>query len=130
MCLATCQPLHYLSDASFRVMDAVHRLNRELEARAGARAGQLHAAYTFDAGPNAVLFTLAEHQPLALAMLAHLCESRMQPEGLDEEDEAARVQLDGTRLLAYLEREPPLPRDSVRRIICTRLGDGPRLRPI
>ena len=44
MCLATYPPLHYLSDASFRVMDAVHRLNRELEAHAGARAGQPHVA--------------------------------------------------------------------------------------
>lgn len=132
MCLATYPPLHYMNDCSFRVVDAVHRLNRELAEGDGDAGGrqQLHAAYTFDAGPNAVLFTLAEYEPLVLAMLEHMCEPRVELEGLEQlRPDASSTLGSGLRSpkLAYLEHESRLPRGAVKRIICTRLGDGPRL---
>ena len=41
-------PIHYLNDVSRAAMNAVETINR--------RAGELVAAYTFDAGPNAVIY--------------------------------------------------------------------------
>ncbi|RKP00897.1 hypothetical protein CXG81DRAFT_7108, partial [Caulochytrium protostelioides] len=47
-CLDTQPPIHYLVDTSFRIIDFVHAFN--------AHAGEAVVAYTFDAGPNAVLY--------------------------------------------------------------------------
>jgi diphosphomevalonate decarboxylase len=48
---ATSPSIHYLNDTSMRIVEAVREMNE------GAGAG-LKAAYTFDAGPNAVVFCL------------------------------------------------------------------------
>ncbi|KAJ7311933.1 hypothetical protein JRQ81_006254 [Phrynocephalus forsythii] len=51
-CLDTFPPLFYLNDTSKQVIALVHRYN--------AHCGRTKVAYTFDAGPNAVLFMLDE----------------------------------------------------------------------
>lgn len=72
-CLDTYPPIFYLNDASRRVIHVVHALNDHAAAAAEAGAassaeeeasasdngavGKPIAAYTFDAGPNAVIFT-------------------------------------------------------------------------
>lgn len=47
-CLDSWPPIHYLNDVSRAAMNAVETINR--------RAGEAVAAYTFDAGPNAVIY--------------------------------------------------------------------------
>ena len=47
-CLDSWPPIHYLNDVSRAAMNAVETIN--------SRAGQTIAAYTFDAGPNAVIY--------------------------------------------------------------------------
>ncbi len=51
ICMGTRPPLRYMSDRSHAIVKAVQRLN----------AGGAKAAYTFDAGPNAIVFTLERH---------------------------------------------------------------------
>ncbi|XP_054856130.1 diphosphomevalonate decarboxylase [Eublepharis macularius] len=51
-CMDTFPPIFYLNDVSKQVIALVHRFN--------AHYGKAKVAYTFDAGPNAVLFALED----------------------------------------------------------------------
>jgi diphosphomevalonate decarboxylase len=63
-CLDTHPPIFYLNDVSREVIRAVHAYNEW--------AGRCVAAYTFDAGPNAVLYCLDADVPALLATLLAL----------------------------------------------------------
>lgn len=58
MCLDTYPPIFYMNDTSKAIIRLVHALN--------ALNGSICAAYTFDAGPNAVIYTLEKFAPLGL----------------------------------------------------------------
>lgn len=62
-CLDTFPPISYLNDTSRRIMQLVHRFN--------AHHGDTQVAYSFDAGPNAVIFTLEHTLPEFLAAVMH-----------------------------------------------------------
>lgn len=53
VCLDTYPPIFYLNETSRAIIRLVHNYN--------AACGELRAAYTFDAGPNAVVFLLEQH---------------------------------------------------------------------
>uniref|UniRef100_A0A8D2LFN3 Diphosphomevalonate decarboxylase n=1 Tax=Varanus komodoensis TaxID=61221 RepID=A0A8D2LFN3_VARKO len=62
-CLDTFPPIFYLNDTSKRVVALVHRFN--------AHCGRTKVAYTFDAGPNAVLFMLSDTVGEFVEVLKH-----------------------------------------------------------
>merc|ERR1712071_38523 len=53
ICMDTFPPIEYLNSTSRKIMDMVHRYN--------GQSGEKVLAYTFDAGPNAVLVTTQKH---------------------------------------------------------------------
>ncbi|CAF99534.1 unnamed protein product, partial [Tetraodon nigroviridis] len=62
-CLDTYPPIFYLSSVSQQVINLVHRYNRHY--------GEMRVSYTFDAGPNAVIFTLEQHVSEFLQVVQH-----------------------------------------------------------
>ena len=64
-CLDTYPPIFYMNDTSRLIIGLVHDLNAAAQAR-DPRRGPL-AAYTFDAGPNAVLYVRRRDVPVVLA---------------------------------------------------------------
>ncbi|OLL22907.1 Diphosphomevalonate decarboxylase [Neolecta irregularis DAH-3] len=60
VCLDTMPPIFYLNDTSRYIIRLAEELNRV--------AGKYVAAYTFDAGPNAVLYYLSENTQLVLGL--------------------------------------------------------------
>ncbi len=111
-CLDTEPPIFYLNDVSRAAIRVVERIN--------ARQGKVVAAYTFDAGPNAVVYYLEQERDVVLggfkAVLGHR-EGWEGEQGKAVRDAAAGV-VDG-------EREWEVLRDGVNRVILTGVGEGP-----
>ncbi len=63
---ATCQdtypPIFYLNDVSKSIMRLVHVINDH--------CGRIVCAYTYDAGPNAVLYLLEKDTPMVMAIMS------------------------------------------------------------
>ncbi|KAK9448896.1 GHMP kinase [Limtongia smithiae] len=112
VCLDSSPPVFYLNDVSRIVIGLIERLN--------SLAGRIVAAYTFDAGPNAVLYYLEKDEPVVLGLLKAIMPSvdgwqtkpavasiaAAVPEGLDD---------------GVFEAI----KEGVSRIILTRVGPGP-----
>jgi diphosphomevalonate decarboxylase len=62
-CMDTYPPIFYMNDVSQSIIRIIHAYNKW--------AGRIRAAYTFDAGPNAVIFTLEEHAVEVGALMLH-----------------------------------------------------------
>jgi diphosphomevalonate decarboxylase len=60
ICLGTYPPIVYLNEKSLRIMDAVHEMGASI------------AAYTFDAGPNAVIFTEERNEKKVVSALSEI----------------------------------------------------------
>ncbi|KAI9011415.1 diphosphomevalonate decarboxylase [Gaertneriomyces semiglobifer] len=133
VCLDTFPPITYLNDVSRAVIHLISGYNAQFTTGDGATGRKgYRAAYTFDAGPNAVLYVPRCHVPEVLAIVNKvfpLPENERErteylgraAEFIGKEDSAAvdvMVQKIGVR---------PMPRGSLRRIISTNVGDGPRV---
>ncbi|KAI9101278.1 diphosphomevalonate decarboxylase [Phlyctochytrium arcticum] len=132
VCLDTYPPITYLNDVSRSIIALVTAYNRIHNAPTNKALPQntgYRAAYTFDAGPNAVLYLRREHVPEVLAIINHIFPSS---EGGDDyfgrakefmgQENKQSVQ-DLIKQIGMSPREP----GSLRRIISTKVGDGPRV---
>ncbi|GAA5968365.1 hypothetical protein JCM3765_002918 [Sporobolomyces pararoseus] len=115
VCLDTSPPIFYLNDVSRSIIQLVEELNRST-----VENGQgLVAAYTYDAGPNAVLYVQQKHVNLVLSTVL-----KYFPQQDDESikfEEQALPQGFNEKVIQKQEV------GAVSRIIHTRVGDGPRV---
>lgn len=115
VCLDTCPPIFYLNDVSRSIIALVEELNRA--------AGEPIAAYTFDAGPNAVIYALEENMPKIIKAVQQFFPT--------EEDFNDRLAVSAKVSEAALpegfqEVIPKWEKDAVKSLIHTNVGDGPR----
>lgn len=71
-CLDTYPPIFYMNDTSHDVIRMCHVIN--------AYHKKVVCAYTFDAGPNAVIYTLKTHVPMLLAVFSKYFPTAEKPE--------------------------------------------------
>lgn len=115
-CLDTFPPISYLNDTSRRIMQLVHRFN--------AYHGQTKVAYTFDAGPNAVIFTLDDTMAEFVAVVRHVFPPEVNGDKFLKGLPVTPVPV-SDELKATLAMEP-VP-GGVQYIIATQVGPGPQV---
>ncbi|GAV85930.1 GHMP_kinases_N domain-containing protein [Cephalotus follicularis] len=127
VCLDTCPPIFYMNDTSHRIINCVEKWNR-LE-------GTPQVAYTFDAGPNAVL--ISRDRKAAVQLLQRLLfyfppnsDTDLNSYVIGDKSILKDAGLETTRDLEALP-PPPEVKDAqkykgdVSYFICTRPGRGP-----
>jgi diphosphomevalonate decarboxylase len=113
VCLDTSPPIFYLNDISRGIIRLVEELNRV--------AGKTIAAYTFDAGPNAVIYYLKENEHWVMALLKTCFEGVHGLESIAVSERDYRLIL-GEDFDVWLVKAVL---DGVSRIILTQVGGGP-----
>lgn len=113
-CLDTYPPIFYLNDVSRAAIKVVESIN--------AAAGKIIAAYTFDAGPNAVVYYLEENEK----EVAGLFKSVLGDKDGWQSERGAKVEAND---VAKVKEEAgvaiDLLKDGVSRVILTGVGEGP-----
>ncbi|KAJ3329446.1 diphosphomevalonate decarboxylase [Gonapodya sp. JEL0774] len=136
-CMDTFPPVFYMNDTSRAAVQLVHRYNdlflattATTDANGPSKRGY-RCAYTFDAGPNAVIYTLSSNIPQLAAVIHSLVPT---PEGVTTEEFWSSSELGKSAVGGALPDVndvvnkmglSPLPVGAVRRIIHTRVGPGP-----
>ena len=115
VCLDTQPPIFYLNDVSRAVIQLVTELNRASVDDAGR--GYV-AAYTYDAGPNAVLYIREPDVDRVLRLVEHYFPQSASSSSAIPTDIPAGFNA---------QVIPQHPLGSVARIIHTKVGDGPRV---
>jgi diphosphomevalonate decarboxylase len=109
VCLDTSPPIFYLNDTSRGIIRLVEELNRV--------AGKVVAAYTFDAGPNAVIYYLKENEEYVMGLLKTCFEGVQGIENVSTSNDVLGEDFDVYLVKAVL--------GGVSRIILTEVGGGP-----
>ena len=122
-CLDTYPPIFYMNDISKSVIQVIHAYNEW--------AGKIRAAYTFDAGPNAVIYTLDEHLVEVCALLLRYYpgkegnEEYVNKKEIVEAASAYEIPQDLIEAIDNKTRREPRVGD-VKMIYCTKSGPGPQ----
>ena len=136
-CLDTYPPIFYMNDTSRAIIGLVHDLNAAAEAR-DPDHGPL-AAYTFDAGPNAVIYARRVDVPVVLAAVTAAFPAGDRPAYLRgrttmltqtrraDTEKAAALLASGGRVAARLLAEPEV--GVLNYIMHTCVGKGAELLP-
>ncbi|KAI9473797.1 MAG: diphosphomevalonate decarboxylase [Benjaminiella poitrasii] len=128
VCLDTYPPIFYMNDTSRAIIQLIHEYN------ASSPDGSLKAAYTYDAGPNAVIYAPKENMPEIVRLIG-----RYFPSDKPANDFFAdpyHLLADGEKLGDKLDLShekfnenviPVQPVNSVSRLLHTKVHDGPRV---
>jgi diphosphomevalonate decarboxylase len=134
VCLDTFPPIFYMNETSRSVIRFVTAYNELFLSAAehadGPRRGY-RVAYTFDAGPNAVLYLPSAHVPEVLRLIQHFFPT-VDNTDLNEyygEDVSKYGSIDESKSIVdrLAPCMPVTAAGSLKRVIHTRVGDGPRL---
>ncbi|BFG21029.1 hypothetical protein CerSpe_073030 [Prunus speciosa] len=128
VCLDTCPPIFYMNDTSHRIISLVEKWNRA--------AGTPQVAYTFDAGPNAVLIARNRETAALLVQKLLFCFPPKSDADLNSFvlGDKSILKDAGVESLEAIENLPTPPeikdpsqrhRGDVSYFICTRPGRGP-----
>lgn len=113
VCLDSYPPIFYLNDTSKNIIKLINLLNEA--------AGKLIVAYTFDAGPNAVIYYEEENQDYVLGMLYKFFDKL---DGWSNDKfNPANAKIFDSFPLSSLDKE--IYSQGVSRIILTQVGEGP-----
>ncbi|KAJ2998909.1 diphosphomevalonate decarboxylase [Globomyces sp. JEL0801] len=133
VCLDTYPPIFYMNDVSRQIIRFVTAYNKVfLKKDAHGKQRGYRAAYTFDAGPNAVLYLNKKHVAEVIGLVNHFF-----PTTTSESDKTLYygrginylndIKTKDIELLIKKIGLKPYPVDSLSRIISTSVGGGPRL---
>jgi diphosphomevalonate decarboxylase len=123
-CADTYPPIYYMNETAKAVVRLVHALNEE----SVAATGHLMACYTFDAGPNAVIFLLEKHVKRVLQHLLHYFPPTSEAGGFVTDPivwERARKSTDPILPVKFMPTAP----GALKKIYATKVGDAPRIWP-
>ncbi|KAJ2162735.1 diphosphomevalonate decarboxylase [Coemansia sp. RSA 552] len=130
VCLDTYPPISYMNDTSRAIAGIVHAFNTAI--------GRVAAAYTYDAGPNAVIYALKDDMRDLVELFTY-CFPRAEstlPEAFYTNqfaifDSPARAgeKVSRPAVAQLAEKAGRFPAGAVRRIIHTEVGDAPRVQP-
>lgn len=112
VCLDTTPPIFYLNDVSRAAIRAVEALNN--------LKGEPVAAYTFDAGPNAVIYYQEKDEETVLGFIGPL----LAPSVADWTSRYPSTKVVPEEGLLDIRPFEPL-KEGVSRVILTRVGEGP-----
>ncbi|KAK3814954.1 MAG: diphosphomevalonate decarboxylase [Benniella sp.] len=115
VCLDTYPPIFYLNDISRAIIRIITEYNKD----------GVKAAYTFDAGPNAVIYAPQQNMAEIYALLSHFFPGALfdNPLGLLKEGSA----LPPLPSTFDTKISPVFPQGSVKQILHTKADDGPRV---
>jgi len=119
-CLDTYPPIFYMNDVSKSIIQIVHKYNEW--------AGEIRAAYTFDAGPNAVLYTLDRYVNEVCALMLKFYPGNGKDYIANSKiaSEIESIDLDNT-LIETAQKTGRIPTvDDVKKIYVTKVGCGPQ----
>ncbi|KAG8806623.1 diphosphomevalonate decarboxylase [Serendipita sp. 399] len=108
--LDTFPPIFYMNDTSRAIVQVITEYNRT--------CGKIKAAYTYDAGPNAVIYTLRENVKEIVSLLLHYF-----PLSQTYEDPSKLFEGEGTIKTGV----PPGFNEGVAKVAAAGVGDGPRV---
>ncbi|KAI9930870.1 hypothetical protein ASPWEDRAFT_34632 [Aspergillus wentii DTO 134E9] len=116
-CLDSWPPIFYMNDVSRAAVRLVHDIN--------TAAGRTVCAYTFDAGPNAVIYYLDEDSELVAGTVKAVLKS--DTEGFEGpfNERVKDITTPGVSLDKIDSRAVDVLRDGVNRVILTGVGEGP-----
>jgi diphosphomevalonate decarboxylase len=128
VCLDTFPPIFYLNDISKAIIKVITLYNNLYIVEKGGKKTGYRVAYTFDAGPNAVLYLHRKYVPEVVGLLNYLfpC-SNPNEEYFGRATEYLKLDQSKITKLATSLALKPWPVDCLCRMISTVVGDGPRL---
>lgn len=118
VCLDTEPPIFYMNDVSRALVNLIVEYNRA--------SGEIRAAYTYDAGPNCVIYVLEQHVKEVANLVARffpLADAFKDPFSLFAGQALGALPIPDGFNEATVASFPP---GSVKGLIHTRVGDGPR----